>query len=229
MLQQGDKKKSILFIFVIIFFLTSINSQQFIDKKKSFYDLKKIEVKGLDEEINLEIKKNLNFLKNTNIFFVDDKILKDQISKYEFIENYNVFKSYPSKIIFELQRTEFLAVTIKDNETFIIGSNGKFINVEKFKNYENLPKVFGKFSAKDFINFRDIIYKSDLKYKNIKEIFFYPSGRIDIKNKDNILIKLPMKNLKKALVIANKVIQDQNLNKNIIDLRIPNQLILSNE
>tara|TARA_B100001741_G_C16302761_1_gene482075 strand:- start:1 stop:690 length:690 start_codon:yes stop_codon:yes gene_type:complete len=229
MLQQGDKKKSILFIFVIIFFLTSINSQQFIDKKKSFYDLKKIEVKGLDEEINLEIKKNLNFLKNTNIFFVDDKILKDQIGKYEFIENYNVFKSYPSKIIFELQRTEFLAVTIKDNETFIIGSNGKFINVEKFKNYENLPKVFGKFSAKDFINFRDIIYKSDLKYKNIKEIFFYPSGRIDIKNKDNILIKLPMKNLKKALVIANKVIQDENLNKNIIDLRIPNQLILSNE
>ena len=229
MLQQGDKKKSILFIFVIIFFLTSINSQQFIDKKKSFYDLKKIEVKGLDEEINLEIKKNLSFLKNTNIFFVDDKILKDQIGKYEFIENYNVFKSYPSKIIFELQRTEFLAVTIKDNETLIIGSNGKFINVEKFKNYENLPKVFGKFSAKDFINFRDIIYKSDLKYKNIKEIFFYPSGRIDIKNKDNILIKLPVKNLKKALVIANKVIQDENLNKNIIDFRIPNQLILSNE
>ena len=229
MLQQGDKKKSILFIFVIIFFLTSINSQQFIDKKKSFYDLKKIEVKGLDEEINLEIKKNLIFLKNTNIFFVDDKILKDQIGKYEFIENYNVFKSYPSKIIFELQRTEFLAVTIKDNETLIIGSNGKFINVEKFKNYENLPKVFGKFSAKDFINFRDIIYKSDLKYKNIKEIFFYPSGRIDIKNKDNILIKLPVKNLKKALVIANKVIQDENLNKNIIDLRIPNQIILSNE
>ncbi len=38
-----------------------------------------------------------------------------------------------------------------------------------------------------------------------------------------------MKNLKKALVIANKVIQDENLNKNIIDLRIPNQLILSNE
>ena len=36
MLQQGDKKKSILFIFVIIFFLTSINSQQFIDKKCLF-------------------------------------------------------------------------------------------------------------------------------------------------------------------------------------------------
>ena len=229
MLQQGDKKKSILFFFLIIFFLTSINSQQFVDKKRSFYNLKNIEVIGLDEEINLEIEKNLKFLKNTNIFFIDDKILKDQISKYEFIENYNIFKSYPSKITFELQQTDFLAITIKDNETFIIGSNGKFINVDKFKNYENLPIVFGKFNANEFINFKDVIYKSDLKYKNIKEIFFYPSGRIDIKNKDNILIKLPMKNLKKALVIANKVIQDKNLNKNIIDLRIPNQLILSNE
>tara|TARA_Y100000741_G_scaffold262641_1_gene203218 strand:- start:1196 stop:1885 length:690 start_codon:yes stop_codon:yes gene_type:complete len=227
--QYKDKKKNILFIFLIIFFLTSINSQLFIEKKSSFYNLQNIEVKGLDNEINLEIEENLNFLKNTNIFFIDSKILKDQISKYNFIENYNIFKIYPSKIILKLKQAEFLALTIINNETFIIGSNGKFISVEKFKNYENLPLVFGKFSPEKFINLKKIIYKSDLGYNNIKEIFFFPSGRIDIKSKNNILIKLPIQDLENAFVIANKIISKKNFNKNVIDLRIPNQLILSNE
>ena len=229
MRQYIGKKKNILFLFLILFFLSSINNQLFVKKKESFYNLQSIKVVGLDREINLEIEENLNFLKNTNIFFIDREILIDQLSKYNFIENYNIFKSYPSKIILELQRTEFLARTIKNNEIFLIGSNSKFISIEKFSNYENLPIVFGKFTAEKFINFKKIIYQSDLSYNNIREIFFYPSGRIDIKNRDNILIKFPIENLDQSLKIAHQIINNKNFNNNVIDLRIPNQVILSNE
>ena len=227
--QYIDKKKNIIFLFLVLFFLSSFNNQIFIEKKKLFYNLKSIEVTGLDGLINQEIEQNLNFLKNSNIFFINKEILKDQIDKYNFIESYNIYKIYPSKIILQLKQAEFLAYTIINNETFFVGSNGKFISIEKFSNYKDLPVIFGKFTAKKFINFKEAIYKSDLNYNNIKEIFFYPSGRIDIKNKDNILIKLPMKNLKESLIIANKIINNKNFNNNIIDLRISNQLILSNE
>ena len=223
------KKKNILFLIIILFFLSSINNQLFIKKKESFYNIKSIEVVGLDRKINLEIEENLNFLKSTNIFFLDKEILKDQISKYNFIENYNIFKSYPSKIILEVQQAEFLARTIRNNETFLIGSNSEFINTEKFSNYKNLPIVFGKFTAKKFINFKKIISQSDFSYNNIKEIFFYPSGRIDIKSQDNILIKFPIENLDESLKIAYQIINNKNFNNNVIDLRIPNQVILSNE
>ena len=224
-----DKKKKFLFLFLTLFFLSSVNSQLFIEKKQSFYDLKSIEVIGLDNIINLEIEKNLNFLKNTNIFFIDSEILKDQISKYNFIERYNIFKLYPSKIILELQKADFLARTIQNNEIFIIGSNGKFININKFNNYEKLPIVFGKFTAERFISFKKILNESNLNYNNLEEIFFYPSGRIDIKDKDNVLVKLPMENLKKALNIASKIISNKSFNNNVIDLRVSNQLILYNE
>ena len=227
--QYADKKKFFIFIFLTLFFLTSINSQLFIKKKQSFYELKSIEVIGLDEAINLEIKKNLNFLKSTNIFFLDKEILKDQISKYNYIENYNIIKSYPSKIILKLQQTEFLARTIDNNEIFLIGSNSKLINIKKFNNYENLPIVFGKFTTGKFVSFKKIINKSDINYSEIKEIFFYPSGRIDIKNKDNVLIKFPIENLERALNQVNKLIKNKNFSNNVIDLRVPNQLILSNE
>ena len=226
--QYKDKKKKISLIFLILFFLSSTNSQLFIKKKDSLYTLKHIEVIGLDNNSNLEIQKNLSFLKNNNIFFVDREVLKDQINKYNYIEKYNIFKSYPSKIILELNQTNFLARTIKNNEIFLIGSNSEFINTDKFKVDNNLPIVFGKFTAEKFVNFKKIIDKSDLDYKNIEEVFFYPSGRIDIKNKDKVLIKLPLQNLEKSLDIANKIINND-LNNNVIDLRITNQLILSNE
>jgi len=224
-----DKKKSFLFLFLILFFISSINSQLFVEKKQSFYDLKSIEVIGLDNTINLEIEKNLSFLKNTNIFFIDREILKDQISKYNYIENYNIIKLYPSKIILELQQTDFLARTIENNEIFLIGSNSKLINTEKFNNHEDLPMVFGKFTTEKFVSFKKIINKSGLEYSKIKEIFFYPSGRIDIKNKDNVLIKFPIKNLEAALNQVNKLLKNKNFSNNIIDLRVSNQLILSNE
>ena len=227
--QYTGKKKNILFIFLILFFLSSINSQLFVKKKESFYNINSIKVVGLDSKINTEIEENLNFLENTNIFFIDKEILKDQLTKYYFIENYNIFKSYPSKIILEVQQAEFLARTIRNNETLLIGSNSKFINTEKFSNYENLPIVFGKFTAEKFINFKKIINNSDLSYDNIKEIFFYPSGRIDIKNQDNILIKFPIKKLEESLEIAYQIINSKNFSNNVIDLRIPNQVILSNE
>ncbi len=52
---------------------------------------------------------------------------------------------------------------------------------------------------------------------------------IDIKTKNNLIIKFPLENLKEAIIIVNKIINNKNYNNNIIDLRVPNQLILSNE
>ena len=227
--QQKDKKSYILFLFLTLIFLSSINNQKFIEKKSSFLDLKSIQVTGLDISTNSEIEKNLKFLKNTNIFFINKEILDDQINKYNFIEYYNIFKVYPSTIKLKLQKTKFLARTIKDGEIFIIGSNGKFINNYNFKNMESLPMVFGQFTTEKFLYFQKTLIKSKLEYENIKEFFFFQSGRIDIKTKDNILIKFPLHNLNNAMYIASEIISNEKFENNIIDLRVPNQLILSNE
>ena len=227
--QYKDKKKYYLFLLFTLFFLSSINSQLFVEKKKSFYNLKSIEVVGLDENLNTEIKQNLSFLINTNIFFLDKKILNNQIEKYNYIENYNIFKSYPSKIILKLKHTDLLARTIKNSEFLLIGSNSKFINTKKFDDFNYLPIVFGKFTAEDFVSFKKNLNRSDLNYKSIQEIFFYPSGRIDIKTIDNFTIKFPIKNIEEAMNLASKILKNEKFNNNIIDLRVPNQIILSNE
>ena len=229
MQQQIGKKRFYLFLLLILLFGTSINNKVFNEKKDLFYNLDSIEVIGLSEKFNLEIEERLNFLKNTNIFFIDGQVLIDQINNYNFIENFNIIKFYPSKILIKLEKTEFLAKTIQNNKYFFIGSNGKFINFEEFDEKINLPIVYGKFTPIQFLKFNKIIKNIDLELNSINEIFFYPSGRVDIKTKNNLIIKFPLENLKEAIIIVNKIINNKNYNNNIIDLRVPNQLILSNE
>ena len=229
MLPQIGKKKLFSFLFLVLLFATSINNKIFNEKKDAFYNLNSIEVIGLNEKFNSEIEKKLNFLKNKNIFYIDGQILIDQINNYDFIENFNIIKFYPSKIVVKLEKTEFLGKTIQNNKYFFIGSNGKFIDFEKFKEKVNLPTVYGKFTPEQFLRFNKIIKNIDLDYNSINEIFFYPSGRADIKMKNNLLIKFPKENLKEAIILANKIINNKNYTNNVIDLRVPNQLILSNE
>ena len=38
-----------------------------------------------------------------------------------------------------------------------------------------------------------------------------------------------MQNLEEAIIIVNKIIKNKSFRNNLIDLRVPNQLILSNE
>ena len=64
--------------------------------------------------------------------------------------------------------------------------------------------------------------------KTLNQYIFFPSNRWDIKTNDDVLIKLPEKNLFKALSIASKIKSNDLLKNNkIIDLRISNNIITS--
>jgi len=227
--QLIDKKKIIFYIFIFLF-LSTINNTKIINYKKQLSKLKEIEVRGLKENLNLSIQKDLEFLLNKNIYKLDYKIIEKILEKNNFIENYNVLKYYPSKIVIDLKQTKFIATTFKNNQKFIIGSNGKLID-HKIINYKkNIPNVFGNFTNKDFIDLIKILKMKNFKFDNIEDFFYYPSGRWDIKTNNNLIVKLPTKDVDKAIDKFNLIINNDKLKEyNIIDLRITNQIILSNE
>ena len=110
-------------------------------------------------------------------------------------------------------------------------SSGSSFNT-LFVSYSNksLPYVFGKIKIKDFIEFKKIIAKSKFNFEEISELYFFPSGRWDIKSKKGILIKLPETNLLKALNLGHQITTNEIFkNDKIIDLRIYNHVILTNE
>jgi cell division protein FtsQ len=141
------------------------------------------------------------------------------------VEEYLIFKRYPSSIDINIKKTKFLAKINQEGKIFYLGSNGKFTKADLFNN--QLPFVFGNPEVIDFFNIKEIIDKSKISYSYIKNFYFFPSKRWDLELRDNTVIKLPNDNIHLALNLALEFLNNKNFKNKIIDARIKNQIILN--
>ena len=119
---QQKSKKILIYIFLLII-ITTFNNKNL--NNINFGKIDSIFIKGLEEGENFQLIQNLNFLKNKNIFFLNRVRIKDVIEKNTLVEKYSVFRLYPSSLDIIINKTNFLAVTKKDGNSFLLGSNGK--------------------------------------------------------------------------------------------------------
>ena len=229
MLQQIDKKQKLFIYLFFLLLLTTFNNLSLSNSEYLKLKVNQIKVSGLNSENNLKISEEFNkLIHQKNIFFINKNYFIKILEKNNLIHSFKVKKIYPNSIEVKVKKTELLAITNHNKNKFFIGSNGKLINFESSS--ENLPYVFGKIKIENFIKFTKIITKSKFNFEEISELYFFPSGRWDIKSKKGILIKLPETNLLKALNLAHQItINEIFKNDKIIDLRIYNHVISTNE
>ena len=154
-----------------------------------------------------------------------NEILKD----INYLDSYSVSRVYPSQINIFLKKTEFLGITYIQGTKYLIGSNGKTI-IEKNHNYQNnLPLIFGDFLPENYIDIINKLKNNEFNFKSVSEFYYFKNERWDLTLKNNIKIKLPNVNVDSALKIAKLYIDHTNHEKKIIDLRVANQVIISNE
>ena len=167
--QQIDKKHKYILLFLLFFLLTTISNVKFSENLNNLSNIKDLKVVGLSNDLNQKIKERINFLLNQNIFFINENFLKENLNELKYLESFDVFKVFPSKIIINLKKTDYLANTIKNNQKYIVGSNGKFIEHKTVNSNLDLPNIFGNFSKKEFIIFFKKIKESKLNYSEIKD------------------------------------------------------------
>ena len=230
MLQSIDKKRSIFFYILILFFLSTTSNISLNNRASSLLEVNKIEVSGLDNDLNKIIKEKLEYIIGKNIFLLNNRDIKNKLNNIDYIHNYSVSRSFPSKVNVKLKKTKLLAITYKNNKLFYVGSNKKIIFLPQKKPDDSLPIIFGNFSNNEFFNLRRIINESEFDINKIKEYYYFPSKRWDIKLNDEILVKLPIENINNSINILNEVLKENVRKQNkVIDLRVPNQIIFSNE
>ncbi len=231
MLQLIDRKKKIFF-YLILFLLLSTQITKDKDIEINFItNLNNIEVIGLSDENNLKVYQSLNFLLTKSIFFINKNEFKNILRKNNLIESFYIKKIYPNLIKIKIKQTKLLAITNKKGKKFFIGSNGKLIPDGQVEaSYNELPFVYSKSNYINFIKLKKIIDKSEFQFEQIESFYYFPSNRWDIKTKDGFLIKLPEKNIEESLKFAVLIkINEEFKDKKIIDLRISNNIVLSNE
>jgi len=221
--QSTGKRNNITLYLLIFFILSTISNKTINNQKFQTSKINTINVVGLSDSKNIQLINTLNNLFNENIFFINKEEINKTILKNNIIEEYSIQKIYPSKLNINIKPVKFLA-KIYGNNKLLVGSNGKLIRVEIA--HEILPFIDGKFNPKEFLKLKENIDNSNFNLTEFKLITFYLSKRWDILTVDNILIKLPEKNLTKSLNFAHKIINKKHFKDyRIIDLRVANHLI----
>ena len=222
-MHQQINRKVIIYLF-IFFLLGTYSNKEFLDVKLS--KIINFKINGLNESETKQINQQLAVLQNENLFFLEKYKILQIIDSQKIVEKLFIFKNYPSTLNIEIKKTEFLAITKKNNLSFYLASNGNLIQAKD--EIINLPFISGNIDIKGFLKLKEIIDESNFDYKNIKHLYYFKSKRWDIETKDNLIIKLPVKNLKVSFEILSRLSESSEFkNMKIIDLRQNNLVILN--
>ena len=221
MLQQINKK--IIFYISLVIILGTFNN-----KNLKNFDLPKINmvnIEGIEFNDN-EYLKIMNLIKLNNLLSIQKSQIKEILDSNNLIKEYEVFKKYPSSIEIKIEKTNFLASTNINGKNYLVGSNGKFISAKDYS--KNLPFVFGNFETEKFLEFKNIILQTQFKYNNIKNFYYFPSGRWDIEMNSGVLIKLPITGIKESLNLSIDLLDNIEFsNIKILDIRQKNQIVIN--
>ena len=218
------KGKKILIYFFLLFIVGSINniSLNNLKLKKINY----ININGLGENDNAILLQEIKNLNLDNIFSINKNEIVNQMNSNSLVENYNIFKRYPSSIDININKTKFLARINNNGKIFLVGSNGKLIENNFSSN--QLPFIFGNPNIYKFLEFKKTIDQSKISYEEIKNLYFFSSQRWDLELKNNVIIKLSKNYTKESLNLALEFLySDEFRDVTIIDARIKNQIILN--
>ena len=229
MLLSISKHKLYLYL-LFLFFLSSIFNFKFLENFKDKFSLKSIDISGVSYEEKKKIKKELNVFQNTNIFKITEAEISEKLIKFNFIESIYVKKIFPSSININLLKTPILGKTYINGEEFYIGKNGKFINSNQIFEKYKTATIFGEFEIKEFLNLYDILNNQQLEINNIEKYYYFKNRRWDLAFSNGLILKLPSKKIIESIIIYKQLLNNNNLsNKKIIDLRVINQIIMTNK
>jgi cell division protein FtsQ len=216
---QQRKSKKILIYFFLLLVVGSINSINFNGLK--LQNINNINIIGLGNKDKSNLIKQIENFNLNNIFLIRKIDLTNEIESNSLVENYSIFKRYPSSLEINIKKTKFLAKINKNGQIFYIGSNGKLIKNHSVNN--QLPFIFGNPEVIEFFEIKEIIDKSKISFSEIKNLYFFSSKRWDLELRDNTIIKLPNDNVNLVLNLAMEFLDDNKF----IDARIKNQIILN--
>ena len=208
----------------MLFFLVSINNISFMNV--SFPKISKIEINGLNFDERKKIENIIYESNFKNIFHLDKEYLKKKINSINIIEQFKIFKKYPSTLKIFIEKTKILAKTKRNGFDYLIGSNGKLIENKDF--ILELPFVFGDLDISEFLKLKRKIDSSIFEFSEISNLYLYKSNRWDIETRNGNLIKLPNNNIKEILNLYVRMSDEKKINqKTIVDFRQKNQIILN--
>ena len=221
--------RSVLLLIIFIF-LSTFNPKTLdiiSEKETELFKIQKIEILNNFLVKASEVEKKLSEIYNKNIFLIKRNDIEQPIKNIDFLEKIEVKKKYPNTIIIKIFETKPVAIVFKDKVKYLLDNSSKLISLEKNKNFDHLPIIFGEDAEKNFVSFLNHLINNNFPQKKIKNFYYFQIGRWDLQLINNKIIKFPDSNIDKAIKKSIKLLKREDFkNYNIIDLRVDGKIIV---
>ena len=226
---------SLVFIFIIIFWLTNTNLKFKIISnyvhslsKKYDYLFTEIEINDLNNISEIEINKYFEKYYNKSIFFIPIKEISNKIKKNNWIEKVKLKNNFKNKISIYVTEFEPIAVYFNGDQYLFIKESGSVIDFADEKEIQKYLILQGKnasIKASEFI----LSIPNELKSLIVKAEYIN-NRRWDIYTKENLRIQLPEFGYKKAMNFFVDIYADLHISDltkiEHIDLRVSEKAII---
>lgn len=247
----------ILFLIVVSVLAVSFNKRNAIfsfghavgNKISSFFswmfetEVGKIRIR-LDKNSVLdanELKSIVNIVSGKK---VNKATMKQMINELEshnsIIDNVYIRKTFVNgDIDVFVKEKNIIAVVLPENcmsvldhgcQKKLLTYDNKVIPYHKMKNAETILTVSGTIGDVNVAEIIELLKKNNF-YDNVRSIYFYTSGRFDIKLNNDLVVRLPRQNWKKAIsslvkMDAEYALASEIQNIKYVDLRLPDKIFV---
>ena len=228
LITPGNKKIKILFYIFIFIFLSTISffERTNIFGNKVFFPLNKIEIYGYEKVDYVTMQNQLSSLIGKNLLFMKPKDIEEILDKNKLINEFTIQKKYPNTVSINLKEVNFVAEIFKDKKKYFLTDNDILIPFKDYVIEQDLPNIFGKDAEYYFNDFQKLLKLNDFNLDIISSYYFFQINRWDLVTNNKKIIKFPSKDLKEAIKVVNKLLNNKDFNKySVIDLRINNKII----
>ena len=175
---------------------------------------------------------------------VNKATMKQMINELEshnsIIDNVYIRKTFVNgDIDVFVKEKNIIAVVMPENCNSIIDGgcrkklltyDNKVIPYHKMKNEDNILEISGTVGDVNVAEIIEVLKKNNF-YNNVKSIYFYTSGRFDIKLNNDLIVRLPRQNWKKAInslikMDAEYALASEIQNIKYVDLRLPDKIFV---
>ena len=243
----NKRKKNILninlyialsFIIIIFFFCIFLNYKKIINTSVNFveeysnnyqYNLSEIKISNLNFLTEKEILNYFNSYIGKSIFLIPLKKIANEIREIKWVRNINIKSNYKNTLIIIIDEEIPLGIYDNNNQRILFSEDLVVLDIiQNNSNYNNLITFYGSNSLhnskKLFINLENNFEQS------VESATYIGNRRWNIKLKNQIILKLPEKNINRAITNYKNIYSNfSNTDlKDIesIDLRINNNAII---
>tara|TARA_Y100000591_G_C21824059_1_gene695452 strand:- start:1019 stop:1693 length:675 start_codon:yes stop_codon:yes gene_type:complete len=222
------KRKKNLFVWLFIFTFLSTISLNFLNERNfSTFSIEKINITGIVNLNEADFQNQLNRFYGKSLIFLNRKDLNEIGSKFVFINEIKIKKSYPNTLNIKVKENKPLGILFDNSEKILLLENDKIVNNSLLIDNKNLFKIKGKGAKKKFSGFYQRLNNTSFEIELLKELNYFEVDRWDIVLKDGKILKLPTESFEASIEKFMSIYDKDNFsNFKIFDFRINGQLIL---